>query len=242
MKKTTGFVAVAMLLAIGSANAEVTTLVESVTGDKIEVPKGTECFVRERTLFGNGGASSLSSLFSEGGLTISNNKKSDCLIVVSAAVRVQHKNNPTASLASIIVSENDVMNEPEASLDVAKQDTPKSTVGETAGAGVGASFGLAGAVAGAIIGSAIDSQKSQYLSADIAGIRTDLKFKDAQGKSVSMEIVVNAKANTTERPIALLRAAVKRVVTEIQEKGKAIQTLESEKLTSAISTSNEVTK
>lgn len=218
MKMKSIFVAAAMLLVIGSANAEITTNVEKITGEKIQIPKDKECVVRERTLFGSGGASTLSRLFAEEGFVVSNDKKSDCLVVVSAAVRVQHKNNPTASLASKIVQEDEIMNEPEASSDLAKQDTPQSTVGETAGAGVGASFGLAGAVAGAIIGSAVDSQKSQYISADIVGIRADLKSKDSQGKSVSMEIEVTAKANTTERPIILLRAAVKRVVAEIQAK------------------------
>lgn len=221
MKNKTVFVAVAMLLSIGSVNAEITTNVEKVTGEKIQVPKDMECFVRERTLFGSGGASTLSGLFAEEGFAVSNDKKSDCLIVVSGAIRVQHKNNPTASLVTAIVQEDEIMNEPDASSNVAEQDTPKSTVGETVGASVGSTFGLAGAAAGAIIGSAVDSRKSKYLSADIVGIRTDLKFKDAQGKSVSMEIEVTAKASTTERPITLLRAAVKRVVTEIQAKQDA---------------------
>jgi len=115
-------------------------------------------------------------------------------------------------------------------------------VGETAGASVGSSFGLAGAAAGAIIGSALDSRKTKYLSASTASIRADLKFKDAQGKSVNMEVIVLATADTTERPIAVLRAAVKRVVAEIQTKDEVIKTLGAEKLTSAIPTSNEVTK
>lgn len=218
MKKATGFVAVAMLLAIGSANAEITTIVKSVAGDKVQVPKDTQCFVSERTFFGSGGTSSLSGLFAEGGVAVSNNKKSDCVIVVGAAINVQHKNNPTASLASEIVSEDAIMNEPEASSNVAEQETPKSTVGETVGASVGSTFGLAGAAAGAIIGSAADSRKTKYLSATEASIKADLKFKDAQGKPVNMEVVVLATANTTERPIAVLRAAVKRVVAEIQAK------------------------
>ncbi|MFA6120868.1 MAG: hypothetical protein WC706_05865 [Sideroxydans sp.] len=241
MNKKTIFVAAAMLLAIGSANAEITTVVNSVTGNKVQVPKNTQCFVSERAFFGSGGASSLSVLFAEGGLSISKDKKADCLLVVGAAITVQHKNNPTASLASEIVSEDAIMNEPEAS-NAAEQDTPKSTVGETAGASVGSSFGLAGAAAGAIIGSALDSRKTKYLSASTASIRADLKFKDAQGKSVNMEVIVLATADTTERPIAVLRAAVKRVVAEIQTKDEVIKTLGAEKLTSAIPTSNEVTK
>lgn len=242
MKKVTGFVAVAMLLAIGSANAEIATLVKSVAGDKVQVPKDTQCFVSERTFFGSGGASSLSGLFAEGGLAVSKDKKADCLIVVGAAINVQHKNNPTASLASEIVSEDAIMNEPEASSNVAEQESPKSTVGETVGASVGSTFGLAGAAAGAIIGSAADSRKTKYLSATEASIRADLKFKDAQGKSVNMEVVVLATANTTERPITVLRAAVKRVVAEIQAKDVAIKVSTTEKSTSANSTSNEVSK
>ncbi|NOT19703.1 MAG: hypothetical protein HOP24_05445 [Sideroxydans sp.] len=221
MKTKTIFVAAAMLLASGNVNAEITTSIESVAGDKIQITKGTECFVRERTLFGAGGASTLSGMFAEEGLAVTDNKKSDCLIVVSAAIRVQHKNNPTATLVSTIVQEDEIMSELGASSNVVEQDVPKSTVGETAGAGVGASFGLAGAVAGAVIGSALDSQKTKYLSADIAGMRADLQFKDTNGKVLKMDVVVNAVSTTKERPVDLLRAAVKRVVAEIQAKQDA---------------------
>ncbi|MDP2762252.1 MAG: hypothetical protein Q8O64_17945, partial [Sideroxyarcus sp.] len=207
---------VAMFLSIGGANAEISTVVKSLTGDTVKLPNGTECFVKERTFFGNGGASSLSCLFTDGGLVVSNDKKSDCVIVVGAAVSVQHKNNATSTMVTEVVQENDVMEELKGFAENDTQDDPRSTVGETVGASVGATFGLAGAAAGAIVGSALDSRKSKYLSATAVGLRANLEFKNAQGKSARMEVSVATTADSTERPVTLLRAAVKRVVAEMQ--------------------------
>lgn len=211
------FCVVAMFLATGTAHAEILTGIKSVTGDNVQVPKGMECLIRERTLIFSGGESSLSGLFAEHGLLVTTNKKSDCVIVVGGNAWVQHKNNLTATLVSKLVNENDIMDDLMTSSNFSNQDKPKSIVGETVGAGVGSSFGLAGAAIGAIVGSVADSRKTKYLSASAASIRASLKFKDAQGKTVSreVEVMVTAKENTIESPIALLSAAVKLAVGEI---------------------------
>jgi len=255
MKNKTVFVAVAMLLSIGSANAEITTLVKSVTGDKIEVPKDTECFVRERTLFGNGGVSPLSGLFADGGLTVASDTKASCSIVVGGEVTlILNKDNPTfisPILADWIMKNPNAAPEADAAISDKSSDQLanhaneanklKGTVGETAGAAVGVTFGLAGAAGGAMLGALFDEKKKQ-MPAGVASIYADLKFKDANGKVSKMDVVVHAASTTKERPADLLRAAVKRVVAEIQNKDEAIKTLGAEKLTSAIPTSNEVTK
>lgn len=215
MKSKFVAVAVSLFLAIGTAQAEIKTEVKSVKGDAIKLPNGAECAVKERAFFGSGGESSLSSLFSESGLTVSKDNNT-CVIVVGAAIYVQHKNNATSSVVTEVVQEDDVMDELKNFSESDKQDDPKSTVGETAGASVGSTFGLAGAAAGALVGAALDSRKSKYLSASAVGIRANLEFKDADGKTRNMEIVTVASADPFDRPIAVLRAAVKRVVTEIQ--------------------------
>lgn len=235
MNNKTVFVAVAMLLSIGSANAEITTLVKSVTGDKVEVPKDIECFVKERTLFGNGGASIMSPYFADGGLVISSNKKADCSIVVGGTVTLLlNKENPS-SVAPILAEH--LINDPYFGSDVdaaiqmgestnqfastsTEADKPKSALGETAGAAVGATFGLAGAAGGAMLGALFDDKKKQ-MPVGVASIYADLKFKDANGKVSKMDVVVHAASTTKERPADLLRAAVKRVVAEIQAKQDA---------------------
>lgn len=234
MKKNI-FVAAVMLLAIGSANAEITTLVKSVTGDKVEVPKGTECFVRQRTLFGNGGASVMSPFFADGGLSISSDKKADCSIVVGGTVTLLlNKENPS-SVAPILVEH--ILDDPYFASDVdaaihgdaatdqlaneaTEASKPKSALSETAGAAVGATFGLAGAAGGAMLGALFDDKKKQ-MPVGVASIYADLKFKDANGKVSKMDVVVHAASTTKERPADLLRAAVKRVVAEIQAKQDA---------------------
>lgn len=208
-------VAVAMFLS-SAANAEVSTEVKSMKGDSIKLPSGTECAVKERSLFGSGDESSISGLFAESGLKISKEKKSNCVLVVGAAIYVQHKNNPTSTVVTEVVQEDDVMDELKNFAEADSQDAPKSTVGETAGASVGSTFGLVGATAGALAGAAFDARKSKYLSASAVGIRVNLEYKDAGGKKNSMEIGVAASANPYDRPINVLRAAVKRVVIEIQ--------------------------
>lgn len=209
-------VAVAMFLVVNAASAEITTKVFSVKGDAIKLPGGAECFVKERGLLFHGGESSISRLFAEGGLNVSKDKNSDCVLIVGASIYVQHKNNPTSTLVTKLVNENDIMEEANKFAETDTQDDPKSTVGETAGASVGSTFGLAGAVAGALIGSAADSRATKYISSNAAGIRVDVELKDSQGKKKSMEIQVLATAEPFDRPITVLRAAVKRVVTEIQ--------------------------
>lgn len=215
MKSKFVAVAVSMFLAIGTAQAEIKTEVKSVKGDAIKLPNGAECAVKERGFFGSGGESSISGLFSESGLTVSKGKN-NCVLVVGAAIYVQHKNNPTSTVVTEVVQEDDVMNELKNFAESDKQDDPKSTVGETAGASVGSTFGLAGAVAGALLGKALDSRESKYLSASAVGIRANLEFKDADGKTKNMEIVTVASAEPFDRPITVLRAAVKRLVDEIQ--------------------------
>ncbi len=209
-------VAVAMFLSIGAANAEITTKVFSVKGDAIKLPGGTECFVQERGLLFHGGESSISGLFAESGLMVSKNSKSDCVLVVGASISVQHKNNPTSTVVSDLVNENDVMEEVNSFAETDTQDDPKSVLGETAGASVGATFGLAGAAVGAMVGSVADSRPSKYISCDAAGVRVGVEYKDAHGKKAVMEIQVVAKAEPFDRPITVLRSAVKRVVAEIQ--------------------------
>jgi hypothetical protein len=210
-----------MLLAVGGAHAEITSKVYSVKGDIIKLPAGTECFVKERGLLFHGGESSISGLFAESGLTISKDTNSDCVLIVGASIYVQHKNNPTSTLVTKLVNENDIMEEAKNFSATDTQDDPKSTVGEGAGASVGASFGLAGAAAGAIIGSAIDSRATKYISSNAAGVRVDVVLKDSQGKKMSMEIQVLATAEPFDRPITVLRAAVKRTVAEIQVQPEA---------------------
>lgn len=231
MKKKAVFVAAAMLLSIGSANAEIATIVKSVTGDKVQVPKDTECFVRERTLFGNGGASALSGLFADGGLAVASDTKASCSIVVGGEVTlILNKGNPTfisSILADWIMKNPDVAPEADAAISdkssdqlaghANEADKLKGTVGETAGAAVGATFGLAGAAGGAMLGALFDEKKKQ-MPAGVASIYADLKFKDANGKVSKMDVVVHAASTTKERPADLLRAAVKRVVAEIQAK------------------------
>jgi hypothetical protein len=219
----------AMFLAVGGASAETSTIVKSVTGDKVQVPKDTECFVRERTLFGNGGASPLSGLFADGGLTVVGDTKARCSIVVGGEVTlILNKDNPTfisPILADWIMENPDVAPEADAAISDKSSDQLAShanvadkligTVGETAGAAVGATFGLAGAVGGAMLGALVDEKKKQ-MPAGVASIYADLKFEDANGKVSKMIVVVHAASTTKERPADLLRSAVKRVVAEIQ--------------------------
>lgn len=214
-------VAVAMFLSISGASAEISTKVFSVKGDAFKLPSGTECFVKERGLLFDGAESSVSGLFEEAGLAVSKEKKSDCVLVVGASISVQHKNNPTSTVVSKLVNENDVMEEVNNFAETDTQDDPKSVLGETTGASVGATFGLAGAAVGTMVGSIADSRPSKFISCDAAGIRVGVEYKDAQGKKAVMEIQVIAKAEPFDRPISVLRAAVKRVVAEIQTQPEA---------------------
>ena len=224
-------VTAAMFLTIGSAHAEISTLVKSVSDSTVQLPSGMKCFVKERTFFGNGGASALVALFEEGGLTVSSEKNVDCTIVVGGTVTmVLNKDNPTfisQILAEWIVNNRDVGPDAEAALqstslaqEASGQNKADGVLGETAGASVGATFGLAGAAGGALLGTLFD-EKKKGLPAGVAQIGADLKFKDAQGKTHATDVIVYAASTTNERPVDLLRAAVKRVVTEIQAQPEA---------------------
>ncbi len=234
LKMKTILMAAATFLAVGSANAEIFAVVKEVTGDEAKILRDTPCFVRERTLFGNGGVSPLSGIFSEGGLTVATDKNADCSIVVGGQVTlILNKDNPTfvsPILADWIINNPDTPPDADAAIhsdkpteqfanEANEASKPKSALGETTGASVGVVFGLAGAAGGAMLGSLFDDKKQ--LPAGVASIYADLRFKDASGKVSKVRVVAHAASTTKERPADLLRAAVKRVVAEIQAKQDA---------------------
>ncbi|MDP2762799.1 MAG: hypothetical protein Q8O64_20760 [Sideroxyarcus sp.] len=233
MKTKAILLATAMLLTIGSANAEISTAVKSVTDDTVKLPKDTPCFVQARAFFGNGDKSPLSGFFADGGLTVADNKGVACHIVVGATVNLPLNPNDPGSVKPMPADwiMNDMKDRENRTVEAALQSTSlaqeaseqnkdQSVLGETAGASVGATFGLAGAAGGAMLGALFDDKK-KGLPAGVAAVYADLKFKDAQGKSHSTDVVVYAASTTQERPIDLLRAAVKRVVAELQTKQDA---------------------
>lgn len=209
----------ALLLVACSANAEIETVVKSITGDSIKLPRDTACFVRERGVFMDGGESSISGLFSESGLKVSKEEKSDCVLVVGASISVQHKNNPTSTVVSKLVNENDVMEELKNFAETDTQDDPKSVLGQTVGAGVSAAPGVSTGTGVLLlaVGSLADSRPTKFISCDTVGIWVAVKYKDAQGKKTAADIKVVSKATPYDRPIAVLRAAVKRTVVEMQK-------------------------
>jgi hypothetical protein len=221
----------ALFLTIGSASAEISTVVKSNSDTTAKLAYGTPCVVRERAIFGNGDISLLSPFFAEGGLTTTDDKKAACSIVVGATVSLPLNPSDPDSVRPMLsdwilkdMKDRDTMTVAAAlqstslAQEVSEQNKSESHTGEHIGASVGAAsvFGVAGVVGGAFLGSLVDDKK-KGLPAGVSAVYADLKFKDAQGKTHSTDIVVYAASTTNERPVTLLQAAVKRVVSEIQE-------------------------
>jgi len=220
-------VAVAMLLSISVANAEIATLVKSVSDNTVKLPNGMQCFVQERAFFGSGDKSPLSEYFANSGLVISDDKSAPCSIVVGASVSLPLNPSDPKSVkplpVKLILSNQDRQNRTvDAALqsttlaqEASEQDKAVHTYGESIGAGIGSQWGLGIGTGLTMLGSLLDDKKKE-LPAGVATVYADLKFKDEQGKTRSTDVVVYAASTTKELPLDLLRAAVKRVVVEIQ--------------------------
>lgn len=267
MNKKTIFVAAAMFLAIGSANAEITTVVRSVTAEAVASVMDTPCYVRTHQLSG---------LFAEAGMKVTSADNASCQLDVGGFVSIvlngndylskmpvdwftEHQDNPEyvahalpesakdASLAlrNLVGVEDKASAEAAADAKLSEAERyAKHSRGSDIGGSVGGAsiFGLAGAVGGSLFGSMFDSSKGGETPVGLAHLTADIAIKNVGGQFDHLKIDVYAASTTKERPIDLLRSAVKRVVSEIQAKNEAITTLGAEKLTSAIPTSHEVTK
>jgi len=93
----------------------------------------------------------------------------------------------------------------------------KHSRGSSVGATVGASFGLAGVIGGNLIGSLFDSKKGYEPPVGLVRLSADVSSQTAAGQTKPFKtLVIYAASTTKERPFDLLRAAVKRAVSEIQ--------------------------
>lgn len=220
-------VSAALFLTVSEANAEISTFVKSVSDKAVKLPNGMQCFVQSRALFGNGDKSPLSDYFAEGGLGVASEKNAPCTIVVGGTVStpLDTKNHEYVKPMSVDYLLNhepyksQIVNAALQTTTLAQESDEQNkvphTIGRDVGAIVGSSFGTVIGVGMIGIGSLFDSKKKE-LPEGVAAIYADLEYKDEQGESHSTDVVVYAASTTKELPVDLVRAAVKRVVSEMQ--------------------------
>lgn len=221
-------VAVAMFLSISGANAEISTLIKSVSDKTVKLPDGMQCFVQSRAFFGNGDKSPLSGYFAEGGVDVTDEKSAPCSIVVGGTVSTPlntktHEYVKPMSVDYLLNHEpyksqivNPALQSTTLAQEADEQNKVPHTIGSNAGAIIGASIGgvvTSGALT--MFGALFDGKKKE-LPEGVATVYADLKYKDEQSKSHSTDVAVYAASTTKELPVDLIRAAVKRVVAEIQ--------------------------
>jgi len=94
----------------------------------------------------------------------------------------------------------------------------KHSRGSDVGAAVGgsSSWGLVGVIGGSLIGSLFDSKKGHEPPVGLLRLSVNISNQIAAGQPRQFQTVIYSASTTKERPIDLLRAAVKRVIAEIQ--------------------------
>ncbi len=236
------------ILTAGSANAEITTVannVGDVTGSFAGFStKETPCFVREPTMFGNGGASPLSSLFAEMGIIVAKDDSAPCEIdyrgfvsrhlnedetskVVTTAIdwfyQYPEYQDRIPKVGPAIQGGNSATETEKLADDAVASTKPQHARGESTGAALGGSLlnSVGAAAGGAILGSLFDSTKQP--PAGVGHIKAEIIFKNGKDKPARMVIEVNSASTTKERPVDLLNAVVKRLVVEIQAKEDALK-------------------
>ncbi len=260
MKKTTqlSVIIFAACVGIGSANAEIITSAKDgdITGSFAGFStKDTPCFVREPTMFGNGGASPLGPAFTEAGMNVTKDDSAPCEIDYRGFVSIHLNVDEDSKVVNrgvdwfyqypegqdkIPMAGPAILGDSAAAIEKlnaganAKADTAKSisdnTKGEQIGSHLGAvlTSGIGWTLGGAVLGSLFDPSKPDK-TAGIGHIKATITFKNGKDKPSHMEIEVNSASTTKERPVDLLRAVVKRLVVEIQAKEDALKKAEAEK-------------
>lgn len=242
MKKKSVFVAVAMLLAIGSARAEVSTVVKSVTTEAVTAAMGMPCYVRTRELHG---------LLADAGIKIAESDNANCQLNVDGFISVvlngndyiskmpvdwfaEHQDNPEfvtnalpesakdvlLALNNLVVAEDKASSDAAADAKLSEAERyAKHNGGSGLGGSIGGNFGLVGALGGILFGSMFDSSKGYETPAGLTHLTADIAIKNGGGQLEHFKVEVYAASTAKERPIDLLRAAVKRVVAEINKAG-----------------------
>lgn len=233
-------VAVALFSLISGANAEISTFIKSVSDKTVKLPDGMQCFVKSRAIFGGGDKSPFSEYFAESGLLVASDKNAPCTIAVGGNVSVPlntktHEDVRPMSIEFLLTNEfrkslllSPALQATSLEQEAKEQDKVPHTIGSNTGAIIGASIGgVATSGALAMFGALFDGKKKK-LPEGIATIYADLEYKDEQGNSHETDIVIYAASTTEELPIDLIRAAIKRVVAEIQTKTPTPEVVETQ--------------
>ncbi len=268
VKKSKVILGLLMFFAAGGANAEISTVVKNVTAEAVASVMDTPCYVRTRELrglFAEAGMNitNTDSAYCQldvGGFVSIVLNGNDYISKMPVDWFTEHQDNPEyvahalpesakdASLAlrNLVDAEDRASAEAaaDAKLSEAERYSKHSRGSDIGGSVGGASiFGLAGAVGGSLFGSMFDSNKKGKTPVGLTHLTADIAIKNVGGQLDHLKIEVYAASTSKEHPVDLLRAAVKRVVSEIQAKDDASKKASSDKaIAPTVAASYEVKK